>query len=525
MMLYVSFLIAGLVVATLLTWLVRRVANRYGLAFGPSTDRHIHTSPIPRLGGIAIFVTFVLLYGAYRLFGGQTLGGRSVTNDVFKVLVPAAGMFIVGLLDDLRGLSAKTKLLAEVVGGGCLFYNGMHFACFHLQSAPDWVNSGLFLLTTVFWVVLVCNAINLIDGLDGLASGAALFSMATIFTVALVEGRHNIAIATLVLGGSMLGFLIFNFNPASIFLGDGGSLFVGFMLSGFVLAEAQTQSVVDSLAIPIISLALPLTDTALSVLRRFLSGHSLFGADREHIHHKLLELGLTQRQVMWILYGVSASCAVLSLALLHPSNLVVVPVAGVLLMVIFFGVRKLGYHELAEFQRVWKRVRQQKQVFARDIAMRKATTKLGKLHNFDDVLQILESCLQHDFDGFELVLYPEAFGLDNVVDEKTVMLVWRNGFEEKVFFTLELSSPRYGVMGTISCHRQTGSGWLVDTDLLAGGLRTSLGAAIDNCVSHSVKSVFETVTPEPWDAKDNFRPAAFRSFPADQEVSAAAGDD
>ena len=533
MAVFVAFLTAGIVVATLLTWLVRHAANRYGLAFGPSSSRHLHTSPIPRLGGVAIFATFLILYAAYRAAGYWGWIAHPRNSDVLKVVFPAIGLFLVGLMDDLRGLRARVKLLAQIAGGCFLFYNGLHFISFDWHGAPALVNSGISLLTTVFWVVLVCNAINLIDGLDGLASGAALFSMATIFTVALAQGRSGVAVATLMLGGAMLGFLVFNFNPASIFLGDCGSLFVGFMLSGFVLAEAQKQqTITDSIAIPLISLAVPLTDTALSVLRRFLSGHSLFGADREHIHHKLLELGLTQRQVMWILYGVSASCAVLSLSLLHPSDLMLLPVAGVLLLLMFFGVRKLGYHELAEFQRVWKRAVQQKQVFARNIAMRKAAVELRKLHNFDRVLTVLENSLQKDFDGFELVLDPDAFATVIMPFDEVTHCVWRNGYRERVVFTLELTTPNHGLVGKISCHRQIGSGWLVDTDLLAGTLQSSLGVAIDNCISHSQDPLFEVLELEGWRARDVSYPepefAAFPpspQLPSDPEFASASGDD
>ncbi|MGC2742371.1 MAG: MraY family glycosyltransferase, partial [Candidatus Angelobacter sp.] len=258
MAVFVAFLISGTLVAALLTWLIRDVANRYGLAFGPSSARHLHISPIPRLGGVAIFATFFILFAIYYFAGIHGWVAQPLNHDVFKVLLPGAGLFVVGLFDDLRGLSAKLKLLAQSSAGLCLYFSGLHFACFHSPAVPAWMNSGICMLTTVFWVVLVCNAINLIDGLDGLASGAALFSMITIVTMAMVEGRTGVAVVTAVLAGSMLGFLFFNFNPASIFLGDSGSLFVGFMLSGFVLAEAQKQqTVTDSFAIPFISLAVP----------------------------------------------------------------------------------------------------------------------------------------------------------------------------------------------------------------------------------------------------------------------------
>ncbi|HEU4414496.1 MAG TPA: hypothetical protein VFT65_06900 [Candidatus Angelobacter sp.] len=240
---------------------------------------------------------------------------------------------------------------------------------------------------------------------------------------------------------------------------------------------------------------------------------------------------MTQRQVVWILYGVSASCAVLSLSLLHPSHLMIVPVAGIFLLLMFFGVRKLGYHELAEFQRVWKRAAQQKRVFARDIALRKATVELPRLQSFDHVLKVLENCLRQDFDGFELELDPEPFGDGPMPCKAVIQRAWRNGYQEKMVLTLELSTPRHGLIGRISCHRQMGSGWLVDTDLLAGCLQNSLGLAIENCMSHSRKPLFQVLTLERWGAKDaSYSESQYLTFPAvamppDAEFASASGDD
>ena len=530
-----SFLIIGTIVAALLTWGVRHLANSYGLACGPLSARHLHTSPIPRIGGIAIFTTFFAVYGAFHFAGSLGWMARPFNHDILKLLLPASGLFLVGLIDDLRGLSAKVKLFSQVAAGCCLYYSGLHFACFQWHGLPAPVSSGMCLVATVFWVVLVCNAINLIDGLDGLASGSALFSMVTIFTVSIVQGRHGVAVATMILAGSMLGFLFFNFNPASIFLGDSGSLFVGFMVAGFVLAESQKQqTVLGSFAIPFLSLAVPLTDTALSVLRRFLSGHSLFGADREHIHHKLLELGLNQRQVMWILYGVSAACAVLSLFLLQPSDLMLIPVAGILLLLMFLGLRKLGYHELAEFHRIWKRIWQQKRVFAHDIALRKVAAALEKVHDLNQVVYLLEKCLKPDFDGFEISFDPDALGTGANPDqwEMPIQRVWKNGYEEKVILTLELSTPRFGLIGRMSLHRQIGRGWLMDTDLLAGTLHRSLGKAIENCISQSARTLVEVrliesnIDESGAHAKFHFQLCPGPSgLPSDQRIAASAGDD
>lgn len=460
-----------------LTKIVRDLANRLGLAAHPVSPRHIHQIPIPRIGGVALFVAFLITCG------GAVLFQRSLASEILAVLMPACGLFLVGLVDDLRSLGAKVKLAMQVAGGIVLYLEGVRFACFDDAS---WSGSALCLAATVAWVVLVCNAINLIDGIDGLAAGAALFSMVTIFTVGLVEGHLGIALGTAILAGSVLGFLVFNFSPASIFLGDSGSLFIGFMLSGFILVEASGHvTPVRSLVIPIVALALPLSDTVLSVLRRYLSGHSLFGADREHIHHKLLELGLSQRQAVAILYSVSAIFAVLSLGLLYRSDTVLIPVIAILLLVVFFGVRRLKYQEFEEFSRVWKRTRQQKEVFARNIAVRKAAVELREVQDFARLATLLEEVLAEDFDGFELRLNPDAAVAENPAPGQIepIRCVWKNGYEEKTALTLELSAGENRLIGQITLYRPAGSGWLVDTDLLSGDFRESLGIAVANCAA------------------------------------------
>jgi len=469
----------------LLTKIVRDIANRYGWAQGTISRRHIHSKPIPRLGGVAVFLTFVSVCGVYAFLGRRGLVPGLDLSRLLRIVLPGLAVFAIGLADDFRSIRPKTKLYVQIAAGVCLYFAGFSFAFLHGVTTSFWLNHAIALAVTVFWVVLVCNAINLIDGLDGLAAGAALFSMVTIFTVALADGKLGVALATAVLGGSLLGFLSFNFNPASIFLGDSGSLVVGFIMSGLVLAESTNrQTLSRSLAMPLIALALPLIDTFLSVVRRFLSGRALFVADREHIHHKLLEVGLTHRQVVMILYGVSAACVVLSLFLIQNSDVLLIPVAGILLIVLFFGLRRLGYREFWELGRVWRRVRQQRLVFARNIAVRKAAAELENTAQQERILGLLEASLYHDFDGFEIILDRELLEAEGVghVWNRRAERFWRNGYGEKVAFVLELSTPDHGLIGRISLHRGAGRGWLVDTDLIAMELRTSLSKAIDNCV-------------------------------------------
>lgn len=485
MLLYPVLLVVTVIVSALLTKLVRDFANRFGLASGPSSARHIHAVPIPRLGGIAIFLTFLFICFLYWM--GVQLGLIHSIRGVsfWKVFIPATGLFAVGLTDDLYGLRPLIKLAAQIAGGVFLYYSGFRLICLHDIAGNGILQSLSCLALTVGCVVLICNAINLIDGLDGLAAGAALFSMVTIFTFAMVNGRHGAAITVTILAGANLGFLVFNFNPASIFLGDSGSLFIGFMLSGLVMSESMHQS--DpwrSILVPIISLALPLTDLFVTVLRRYLAGHSVFGADREHIHHKLLQLGLSQRQVVWILYGVSASCAVLSLAFLHPSRLVFIPAFAVVSLLVFFGLRKLNYQEFSEIERFVRRLGQQKRIVATNITLRKAAAQLEETTKAVEIRTILEHSLKNDFDGFRIVLDPGCWVTLDFDDAPSRVLekTWSNSNREKLTLTMDLMTVRYGRIGRISLDHSEGKRLLVDSNLLQRELRSALGVAIEHCL-------------------------------------------
>lgn len=475
-----SFAIS-VIASALLTWGVRNFARRNRLAMAIPSSRHIHSLPTPRLGGVAVFMTFSAMFSLY-LLAGKLGWAVKPGREVSIVALVSIGFFGIGLLDDLKGLSAWSKLLVQVGGATVLFLSGIHFGiCSSLIFSPG-ISRFLCWLATVFWVVLICNAINLIDGLDGLAAGSALFSMVTIFSLA-VSASTGLATATMILAGSVVGFLIFNFNPASIFLGDSGSLFIGFMLSGCALAESQRQhSALDAVFVPLVAFALPLTDVVVSVARRFLSGHSLFGADREHIHHKLLALGLTQRQVVWVLYSFSAFSALLSLFIWKGSDSALLPVMGFLLVGLFFGLRKLDYHEFTEFGRVWKRAAQQKKIFARNIAVRKAAARLETARDSRLLFRTLEACLREDFDGFEIILE------DALVPRNPLPAPWRHGAvkqfwkasPEEVIFKLELTATDGVSLGSLALYQGAGSELLIDTELLKGHLRDAVAMALQN---------------------------------------------
>lgn len=484
MLAYVTGLFASVVSSSLLTWATRNFARRHGLAKGPHSSRHIHKVPIPRLGGIAIFTTFSVLFLLYSLVRTNRWVTSPLNGDVGRILMIATALFLVGLADDLVGVPALTKLLVEIAGGVALYLSGIgfEFGSSHVAGSFTWF---ICLLATIGWVVLICNAINLIDGIDGLAAGAALFSMATIFTVAL-GARPGVANSTVILAGSLLGFLIFNFNPASIFMGDSGSLFVGFLLSAFVLSEQpKYDSNIRGILVPLVCFALPLTDVGLSVLRRFLNGHSLFGADREHIHHKLLDLGLSQRQVVGILYGASALFSISSLFLLNPSRVALLPVAGVVLLTIFFGVRKLKYQEFTEVMRALEPSKMKRKKVSNNIAIRKAAVGLQMTRDLKTIAILLETALINEFDGFAVDISDEFLYEHRAPQpwaSHSLAAHWGHS-QERLTITLDLKAPGGSLIGELILFHNACTPFFVSMELVRGLLRYSLVTALQNSLA------------------------------------------
>ena len=365
---------------------------------------HIHRIGIPRLGGVAIFVAFSLLFALGAVTGTNAQWRRQII-----VFAPAAMLFLVGLVDDFRCLPAKLKLVFQIVGGIFLFV--MHVRLFettnlHVMSVN--IAPSVSFLATIAWVVLVTNAFNLIDGLDGLAAGAALFSITALFGLALADHDAGVAFTTLLLGGAVLGFLRYNFNPATIFLGDSGSLFLGFMLSGLALQPKNAAApTLVAVATPLLSFGVPVTETVVSVIRRFLGGKSLFAPDRNHIHHRLLKLGFSQRQAVIILYAVCAGCALLSLFLRSNRPLVglILVVAGT---IVCFGIQSLGYLEFSEFTRLAQRGVEQKKIIPNNIAIRNVAQMLNGCKSWPEVTKALDLLLRiGEFDSYALLLKDE----------------------------------------------------------------------------------------------------------------------
>jgi len=328
-------------------------------------------------------------------------------TTLLRIYIPACLIFALGIYDDLRGAGPYLKFAVQAVAAVMLFAGGMRVLdlplIFGSHSLPWFVGLPL----TVLWVVAVTNAFNLIDGLDGLAAGSALFSTMVFFVVSLVGHSWLGSLISVTLAGAILGFLRFNFNPATIFLGDSGSLFIGFMLSAMALAGAQKAPTFVAVAIPVVSFGLPILETLLSIIRRLISGRPIFTADREHIHHKLLQMGFSHRQVVIVLYAVSALFAMLSLFLLWPTGSTLGLVLAVVGTGIWLGVQHLNYLEFGELRRVAQRTIDQRQIVINNLSVRRAVEEFKITRDLDQVRRVLIAAFEsNDFDAFDLQLKP-----------------------------------------------------------------------------------------------------------------------
>ena len=331
--------------ALLLTPLVSKIGWRLGIVDHPDQARKVHKSPIPRLGGVVIFASVI---GAYALLLTFRLSSGAIVWDgmplILRLFPALAVVFGIGLTDDIVGLRPWMKLTAEVVAAILAWFGGIHVSTFVGYSF-----SGVIIrfVATVLWIVVCTNAINLIDGVDGLAAGVSLFATITMLIGALFNHNIPMALAIAPFAGALLGFLRYNFNPASIFLGDSGSLGLGFLLGccGAVWSEKSTTLL--GMTAPLLVLMVPLLDVSLAIARRFLRGHHIFDADHAHIHHKLLARGLTPRHLVLVIYAICGISATASLLLTanHDSNRGFVIVLACLS--VWLGMQYLGYKEFS----------------------------------------------------------------------------------------------------------------------------------------------------------------------------------
>ncbi|MBO4779784.1 MAG: undecaprenyl/decaprenyl-phosphate alpha-N-acetylglucosaminyl 1-phosphate transferase, partial [Selenomonadaceae bacterium] len=334
----------ALLVALVLMPAVILLAERTGAMDAPNT-RKVHKKPIPRIGGLGIYAGFMaaIIFVALK-FG---LDGEQL-KEIVGLLVSGSLIVMLGLIDDYKNLPAKVKLAGQFVAAAVLvlifdvridFMTDPFGEYIYLDNFPI---PHLAVPVTIFWLVGLTNTVNLIDGLDGLAAGVAAIASFTIMLIALEQNFVLVAVLTAALAGAAVGFLKYNFHPAKIFMGDTGSMFLGFMLAGISVTGAVKSVAAIALIVPIFALGLPILDTTFAIVRRIRGGVPIFKPDKGHLHHRLLSVGFMQRQAVLLMYVISALFGLSAIALTAVSCQIAVLILLVVVAAIIYGVKKLG---------------------------------------------------------------------------------------------------------------------------------------------------------------------------------------
>ncbi|NUS32518.1 MAG: undecaprenyl/decaprenyl-phosphate alpha-N-acetylglucosaminyl 1-phosphate transferase [Gemmatimonadaceae bacterium] len=342
---------AAYIICVALIPLIRHAAVRHRLLDLSGEHRRHHERPIPRLGGVAVFLSLLVVAAAGTLLDDKA-HVLLLLPFVASISIGATILFVTGLVDDLVGVRPLGKLIAQSVAGLIVWYAGFRIEVVMLAPSYQLSLGLLGLPITVLWVVGLSNAFNLVDGADGLAGGVAVVALLSTAVSAVIVHDSTVFWCSLALLGAMLGFLRFNVPPARIFLGDSGSLVVGFLLAVLTVKGASTRTGPVYVIAPIFALSYPLLDTGISMMRRWLRGEPLSRADGRHIHHQLRALGMGPRQSVLLICGLSAVIAALGLSatFASPDFTIAIAVAGAAMLVLIFvyGLRWLQYHEFLE---------------------------------------------------------------------------------------------------------------------------------------------------------------------------------
>ncbi|AQT68324.1 putative undecaprenyl-phosphate N-acetylglucosaminyl 1-phosphate transferase [Anaerohalosphaera lusitana] len=338
-----SFLLSLAITPLVIAW-----ARKLGVVDRPNA-RSAHKKPVARAGGVAIFVACMpVVVGILAVPNAIGESFREIWPQVTVLLAGASVMFAVGLLDDVFNLRARYKLVVQVLAAVAACAVGIRIEVVEVRDLFT-IDFGIYSWPlTLVWIVGVTNAVNLIDGLDGLAAGISAIACGVIAVLSVFFGNAVMTVIMLSLMGSLTGFLFFNFNPARVFMGDCGSLFLGYMLAtASVMCSVKSQALVG-LALPILALGVPIFDTFFAMLRRFLERRSMFAPDKGHFHHRLQELGLHQRHVVMIAYAVTIAVAALGCFMMATRSLASIVLFIALLAMIVFIFRWVGSVRLRE---------------------------------------------------------------------------------------------------------------------------------------------------------------------------------
>lgn len=399
-------LLAAGTAALLLAPLVIRIAARFELYDRPGGDtRHVHKRPVPRLGGIPIFVATVIGVSVTALQDPMSIAQQ---RFFLAILLGGGSVFLAGLLDDVRGLRPLPKLAVECVAALIVCWLGLEIEMIGLGPAGTVLTGHLAVPLTVLWIVGVTNAFNLVDGLDGLATGIAIVALSTVLAAAYVLGNGAVIIGGGALLGALLGFGRYNLPPARLFLGDSGSLFVGFFLAVLSVEASIKSTTVALFVIPLCALAVPLIDMMLAIARRWLRGAPIFGADARHIHHRLLALGLRPERAVLVLVLAAAAFALLGMLVVFAPQIAQVRIGVVggtaALVLAIIGIWRLKYDEFGEAASTVADAFQARQVVHERICAREAARRITDAETLAQVNAILrDSAAELRYVRMELV--------------------------------------------------------------------------------------------------------------------------
>lgn len=324
------FLLA-MFVSYVLTPYIKKLAFKIGAVDRPD-NRKVHKKIMPRLGGLAIYVAFMI----------GCIASLEMTWDIFGILLGGTMIVALGVADDVYQLPAKVKLLGQIVAACVL-------VLFDIRI--EWVNNpfgGYFYLDmlsiplTIFWVISFTNVVNLIDGLDGLAAGVSAIASLTIILIAVQMGYFHVAILTAALAGAIIGFIRYNFNPATIFMGDTGSMFLGYMLAAISVYGAVKTAATIALIVPAIALGLPILDTAFAIMRRYVNGRPIFQPDKGHLHHRLLATGMSHKDTVLFMYGITAVLCIGAVLWAEMEGFYAALIIAVIMTAVAVGAKKIG---------------------------------------------------------------------------------------------------------------------------------------------------------------------------------------
>lgn len=438
--------------------------------------RKVHTSTIPRIGGWAIFLSATALVTVV-LFLDNSIGEafRSIQVQAVSLLAAGTFIFLAGFVDDIYGIRVRHKLLAQLAAAVVMCLAGVRIESLNVANLFTLHLSWLSFPITIFWIVAITNAVNLIDGLDGLAAGISAITCTVIAIFSFSSGQVLMVVIMLALLGSLSGFLFFNFNPARIFMGDCGSMFLGFVLASASVMCATKSGTIIALALPSFALGLPIFDTIFSILRRYLKRQGIMSPDRSHLHHILLDMGLCQRHVVISMYALTAMIAGLGMFMMLTRGFGAIIIFSCIVVLLVSVFRIVGVITLQETIADWKQKRTISHQTKQEIEnFEKVQLHFHQAKTFDQWWQAI--CIAAEQLGFIRIKLP----LINI-DTIPVTLTWqRNSNEPDSPEPVKMKIPIRGIKNDPRLNIEVDVN--VNNSLESAGHRAALfGRLIDEC--------------------------------------------